>query len=202
MKRWEVINKYIQEYRYRFYLEIGIRTGTCFHKVNCLHKTGVDPEPRTVEDKGETLIRRTSDRFFQEIGVNVPFDCVFIDGLHRKKQVIRDIENSLKVLSPNGTILLHDCNPQTEASQWEKNDKKANRHIWNGDVWKAFAHFRRDPDLEMFTINTDHGIGVIRRGEQEPYTGKADTWEDLVQNRQEILQLRELQSPYGLFFIK
>ena len=55
----------------------------------------------------------TSDAFFSQN--NQIFDLIFIDGLHYSHQVLRDINNALRWLSPTGTIVLHDCNPSTEA---------------------------------------------------------------------------------------
>ena len=49
-----------------------------------------------------------SDTFFEYLKEHDPerkYDVVFIDGLHKSYQVKRDIENSLRVLSPNGYIL-------------------------------------------------------------------------------------------------
>jgi predicted O-methyltransferase YrrM len=65
------------------------------------------------------------------------FDIVFIDGLHISEQVVMDIQNSLDVLNPKGTIVMHDCLPINEAAQ---SRERLGDH-WNGDVWKAFAHY-------------------------------------------------------------
>ena len=32
---------------------------------------------------------------------------------------------------------------------------------WNGDVWKALVEFRTKPNLDVYTILADEGIGVI-----------------------------------------
>ena len=62
---------------------------------------------------------------------------------------------------------------------------------WNGDCWKAFLQLRTEHnDLEMFTVDTDWGCGVIRAGKQpklkvvEPLT-----YENLEINRKKWLNL-------------
>lgn len=58
-----------------------------------------------------------SDNFFAKLEPGALFDIIFIDGDHTHPQVFRDITNALVVLAPNGTIVCHDCNPETEARQ-------------------------------------------------------------------------------------
>ena len=106
----------------------------------------------------------TSDEFFEQNTKN--FDIVFIDGLHLDHQVKKDVENSLKFLNENGTIVLHDCLPERYEGQLE-NDIG---YGWWGTVWKAFAMFLiTREDLEMKTIDTDCGLGIIKKGKQEKF---------------------------------
>lgn len=56
----------------------------------------------------------TSDDFFASN--TRTFDLVFIDGLYEAHQVLKYINNALRFLNPNGTILMHDCNPLSEIS--------------------------------------------------------------------------------------
>jgi hypothetical protein len=154
--RSNLINYLIGLYGYKSYLEIGVDIGANFEQVICDYKVGVDPA-----NKYEKLTYNiTSDEFFS---MNTrKFDIVFIDGLHISEQVVKDIQNSLNVLNPLGTIIMHDCLPNSEAAQ---SRERLGDH-WNGDVWKAFAHYRKNPDLVMFTVNTDQGLGFIKRGNQ------------------------------------
>ena len=70
------------------------------------------------------------------------FDIIFIDGLHLEYQVDKDIEGSLKFLSKDGFIILHDCNPPTEFQQRENYEVDGKFPPWNGTVWKSFAKLR------------------------------------------------------------
>ena len=120
---------------------------------------GVDP----LSNYNKVTFNITSDEFFK---INKDkFDIVFIDGLHISDQVILDIENSLKILNPRGTIIMHDCLPNCEGAQ----DIVKSQDHWNGDVWKAFAHYRAFPNLTMFTMISDQGLGIIKYGKQEAY---------------------------------
>ena len=88
---------------------------------------------------------------------------IFIDGLHLEYQVDQDIENALLSLNDNGIIIMHDCNPPTEWHQRERDIQGE----WCGTVWKAFVKLRfTKMDISMFTIDTDYGCGVIKKGSQ------------------------------------
>ena len=76
--RFDLINTIVEFAKIESYLEIGCCNNTCFNRINCRQKVGVDPT------SGGTL-RMTSDAFF---AVNVQvFDLIFIDGLHESPQV-------------------------------------------------------------------------------------------------------------------
>ncbi len=155
MKRWEIINHFINKYNYTSYLEIGCQKDAAFNKVVIENRVGVDPE------RGGTH-RMTSDEFFSLN--DQTFDIVFVDGLHHHDQVQRDIENSLLALNEGGTIVVHDCNPTSEPMQRVPRITKE----WTGDGWKAWVSLRRTrPDLQMRVINTDYGCGIIRVGKQK-----------------------------------
>lgn len=182
MNRTDIIQTLINKIDAKSYLEIGISAGDNWKKIKCDRKLSVDPEPLSKADRV-----LTSDEFFKEN--EEKFDVIFIDGLHHADQVYRDIQNSLNVLNDGGYIVCHDLNPQ----------KKEHQVIpftggtWNGDCWKPFVSLRRDrEDLEMFTIDTDHGCGIIRRGTQEALALHPEielTYEDLDENRKEWLNL-------------
>ena len=158
--RSDLINFMTGLYGYKSYLEIGVDDGRNFERVHCAYKVGVDPA-----DKYDKItFNMTSDDFF--VQNTETFDIIFIDGLHVSDQVIKDIENSLSVLNDKGTIIMHDCLPNSEAAQ---SRVRLGDH-WNGDVWKAFAHYRSNPNLSMFTLDTDQGLGFIKKGKQEEFS--------------------------------
>ena len=177
--RWDIINRIADIYGAKSYLEIGIGTKENLYKIKCPKKIGVDPLKTLRPDRC-----CTSDEFFRDNKER--FDIIFIDGLHHKAQVIKDIENALKALTENGTIVVHDCNPTSEAMQAVPRIQGE----WTGDVWKAWQHFRFNrPDLSMTVLNTDYGVGIIRKGSQFPPRQVVLTYSDFDINRADILNL-------------
>lgn len=161
MKRTDIINTLIKSISAKDYLEIGVYDGKNFDQIECENKIGVDPDTNS-----PATYHLTSDAYFElnRYKSKRTFDVIFIDGLHTSEQVAKDIGNSLEILNENGYIVCHDINPTSESLQIVPYAGG----LWNGDVWKAFVTLRGcRPDLEMFTVNTDWGCGVITRGGQD-----------------------------------
>ena len=187
--RSELINYLIQKYGYKKYLEIGVSFGECIDLISIDTKDGVDPMPTS----SAVNYAMTSDEFFETTPSTQKYDIIFIDGWHQFEQVIKDVKNSLARLTDKGTILLHDCNPATE----ELASRLPNGGAWTGDVWKAIAYFRQtDPNISVHVVDTDYGVGVIRRGTQKLYSNSVQA-EDLLEcpysflanDRKELLNL-------------
>ena len=166
MQRWEIINNIIPRYGFKDYLEIGVSDPQwCYDNVICQNKDSVDPGVEFMPNP--VKYKMTSDEFFNTIPKDKKWDVIFIDGLHVAKQVIQDIHNALDHLSPNGFILLHDVNPTNVWLQRENYSIDGINRQWNGTVWKAYYALRiTRPDLTMCVLDTDWGVGVIRRGTQ------------------------------------
>ena len=147
-ERQFLVQEIINLKRYESYLEIGTFHDELFGLIECNNKVGVDPV------SGGT-VRKTSDQFFKDN--EEKFDCIFIDGLHYYSQVKKDIENSLKILNPNGIILIHDCLPNNHFEQAVPRCQIT----WNGDVWKAIVECRTQENIDTYTCYADFGIGII-----------------------------------------
>lgn len=162
MLRYDIINHLIKRHNYQRYLEIGVEDGHSIQNVNCQTRHGVDPASTNATFQVE------SDTFFDMIKPEIQYDIIFIDGLHVDDQVERDINNSLKHLSPGGTIVLHDCNPPSEWHQrsYEEAQKNGCRQ-WNGTTWKAIVKARTNPNIELRVVNTDWGCGIIQKTTEE-----------------------------------
>lgn len=174
--RWDVINKFIKEFGYKSYLEIGVGKLDNYNRIVCEHKNGVDPN-------GRAKHKMTSDDFF--INNDLHYDIIFIDGLHENEQVYKDITNSLLILNEGGTVMCHDMNPTSEAMQRVPRETRA----WTGDCWKAWAKLRSErDDLEMYVVDCDFGCGVIRRGKQVLIENIYD-YEDFIKNKKKYLNL-------------
>jgi hypothetical protein len=187
MTRTEIINGLIDKYGYKSYLEIGVNTpaqpGYNWVGVKVDTKHGVDPNV-------DTTYRMESDEFFEN-HINQKYDIVFVDGLHIFEQVYKDIINSLENLNEGGIIVAHDCNPTEEITQRRV---RANPGAWHGDVWKAIVKLRlENPELDVCTVDTDEGCGIIKKGSQEllKVDEGVNTYEYsfLENNRKDVLNL-------------
>jgi hypothetical protein len=172
----------MKKFKYQSYLEIGCANDHNFNQISASIKVGVEPHPA----HGGTH-RMTSDEFFETN--QQKFDLIFIDGLHISEQVDKDIVNSVKWLSDNGTIVMHDCNPAVEEAQ--------RQYVvisdWNGDSWKSFVKVRSLPNIDAAVGDFDHGCGVLRmRPNSQPIKSVEDAdmnWDSLVANRNAWLRL-------------
>jgi Methyltransferase domain len=203
------------------YLEIGVNTGTSFIPIKVHRKWGVDPEYHLTRrrrmkyrvwsllgKKEERLFRVTSDEFFVQRHKMLNLhgvDVCLVDGLHTYEQALRDVLNTLRYLKPNGVVLLHDCNPSSElmARPASRIEDLMSQEVpgwdgsWSGDVWKTIVHLRAlHNDLEVFVLDCDTGIGVVRKGRPEsllPYTEsdiRSMDYAVLSRHRRELLGLR------------
>ncbi len=150
VNRIDLIQACINKNNYKNYLEIGCDDNVNFDAIKIENKIGVDPI------SGGNY-KDTSDNFFNKN--NLKFDCIFIDGLHHYKQVLKDIKNSINCLEDKGTILVHDCLPVSKSHQ----AVPRYRSIWNGDVWKAIVEIRTNPQIETKTVLIDQGIAIIKK---------------------------------------
>lgn len=194
--RYDLINHLIKNNGFKRYLEIGVFKGDNIGKIDIDHKDGVDPGAEG-EFSDFTNYAMTSDDYFESISDDVKYDIIFIDGLHHSDQVDKDIENSLKHLNEGGYILLHDCNPPLEDMQRVPRETD----FWNGDVWKSVVRLRcTDPNLEINVVDTDWGVGVVRRGSQELYSkvqlSDCLEWNYFDNNRDELLNIISVDEFY------
>jgi hypothetical protein len=154
----------------------------------------VDPDPAA---KANHVM--TSDEFFKQN--KKTYDIIFIDGLHEDAQVMKDVENSLKFLNENGTILLHDCTPKRESHQ-RPFDVWYGKGVWTGTVWKAFVRLRSTrEDLYMKVIDCDYGVGIIRRGSQKLLNIKEEhiNYQYFRKKKKKMLNLITVEEFFGEF---
>jgi hypothetical protein len=159
------------------YLEIGVNVGALFLHVRAAQKVAVDPVERIPRWKWlghpNTALRgrfvnRTSDEFFDALDPDERYDVVFVDGLHTHEQSRRDVENALAHLGEGGVVLVHDCNPPTAEAAGPDPDATRGEG-WCGEVWRTIVELRATRgDLVVEVLDTDFGIGVIRRGASTP----------------------------------
>jgi glycosyltransferase involved in cell wall biosynthesis len=156
------------------YLEIGIEYGINFENVHFTKKEGVDPDPKcyAVDTIAKKIHVQTSDEYFSEKDVDEK-DVIFIDGMHQSEYVLRDINNSIRILSYGGKLFMDDIIPSSYYEQlkiprkhyYEKGILKYGEP-WTGDVWKVLyymlIHFSDSFDLSYYHHPNYRGIAFIQ----------------------------------------
>jgi hypothetical protein len=86
------------------------------------------------------------------------FDLVFLDAHHNYPCASRDLAAAYSLLTPNGVMVLHDCNPPRR----EVAAPEAVGPEWCGVTYKTFIDFcLGNPSIDYFTFDADYGCGVI-----------------------------------------
>jgi len=144
-------------YHPKTYLELGLYEGETFDKVKrhlpqcrCI---GVDIKEVPIDGEMHAC---TTDQFFETFEGTV--DMVFIDADHKYESALKDFENSLKILSPGGCILLHDTDPEND---------ELFAPGYCGNSYKIVDHLEADENLNIVTFPCkEAGISIItRKGE-------------------------------------
>jgi methyltransferase family protein len=201
----------------RVYLEIGVEYGSAFRRIAADEKIAVDPafklsrlSRRLADTKARATyyFEMTSDTFFADETAFLEqhgIDVALIDGLHTYKQVVRDVENTLRYLRDDGVIVLHDCNPArasiarpaTSHADFRAQNHWWNRPIWTGDVWKAIVYLRSARhDLRVAVLKCDFGVGIVQKGVPKSrlsYSAaqiEALNYADLAADRERFLNLK------------
>lgn len=200
------INKLAQGLNAKTYLEIGVRHGRTFLKVQVPMRDGVDPEfafdTNTHASDSTRLFPVTSDEFFVSPNVRRHYDLMFIDGLHTFEQTFRDFVSCLSLAHERSVLLIDDTVPSDifsaipDASQALKLRAASGSpsKAWHGDVYKlVFAIHDFFPMLDFATV-TDRGnpqTFVWRGTRKQPFRPKFGSLEaisrtsytDFVDNR-------------------
>ena len=168
-QRHNIINILTQ--KHHTYLEIGIENGYTISNTHFLQKVGVDPDPKVEIILNCSIHSCTSDHYFEQVNQNRVFDIIFIDGMHNCENVLRDFNNSIKVLSENGTIFIDDCIPLNHNEQlkipirhYYENGILKYGEEWTGDVWKFMYHLLKHYKDNIF-LNYFHNIsyrGIVQ----------------------------------------
>jgi hypothetical protein len=171
----EVIKFFAEKFKYKSYLELGIRDLTnCFDYIPCEYKEGVDISPEC-----NPTWCMTTDEYFSTVGNDKTWDLIFIDASHERDQVMRDFQNSLSRLNENGTIIMDDINP---------NEAWLLSPHYCDNAWETFAELGKRSDIQMHAIIGTYA-GFVRRGTQVPHTLTIESsYEFLDLNRNELVR--------------
>jgi len=93
---------------------------------------------------------------FRQSGRGV--DISLVDGWHTYRTAYRDLVQFFDLLNDGGVLVVHDCLPPSR----EGAAPRFRQGEWWGLSYKAFLDFvLQTPSLDYFTIDCDHGCGVI-----------------------------------------
>jgi len=153
----DFISRLHEALRPRSYLEIGVRGGDSLSLSRC-ESIGIDPDFAVNRElKAPTsLIRATSDDYFESLGKGSPFeekpiDLAFIDGMHLVEFVVKDFAHVELHSEWSTVVVLDDVLPRNV------DEAARDRHTqeWTGDVFKihsVLASVR--PDLSLVMVDT------------------------------------------------
>lgn len=149
----EVLERLHQTLRPINYLEIGVRHGRSLALAEIL-AVGVDPDPDIkVEFKAHVrVVRQESDAFFEgtdQILKEQP-ELVFIDGMHRFENVLRDFMNVEAISGDRTVVVIDDVSPNLP----EQATRERKTRVWTGDVWKIISCLKKyRPDLHLTLVD-------------------------------------------------
>jgi hypothetical protein len=163
----------------RSYLEIGVRSGESLSLSRC-ESIGIDPnfEVREELQARTSLLRTTSDEYFESLGAGSPFngmpiDLAFIDGMHLLEFVVKDFANVERYSEWSTVVVVDDVLPRST------DEAARDRHTreWTGDVFKVSdVLLSVRPDLSLVLVDTQptglllvHGLDPLNRQLTEHY---------------------------------
>ena len=156
-----------------------------------IHKVGIDPDPKCKNITNGEFYKCTSDDYFKNMNLldnssnisdennKYSVDVIFIDGMHQCEYVLRDFNNSVKVLNNGGIIFIDDCIPLNYNEQlkipirhyYENNILKYGEEL-TGDVWKFIYHLLKNYK-DKIVCNYFHNIeyrGIVKIQIKERFT--------------------------------
>jgi hypothetical protein len=88
------------------------------------------------------------------------YDVILVDPFHEYETSARDLKEACDLIKPNGTIVVHDCNPEEEAFVTPHYRDGS----WCGLTYKAYLDMMLESvRLQSCTVDTDHGCAIVRR---------------------------------------
>jgi hypothetical protein len=142
----------------RTYLEIGVRSGQSLALARC-RSVGVDPAFEVKEEMlaPVSLVRRTSNDFFAQVGPGGPFggmpvDLAFIDGMHLFEYALADFAHTEPFTAWSSVAVFDDVCPREAAWATRKRETVS----WTGDIFKVEQALRTlRPDLTFVQVDTE-----------------------------------------------
>lgn len=155
----------------------------------------------TIQQRNSNSIFIKRDNFCAEIRKIISrgetFDLIALDSFHDFRCSYEDFEFALQCLDKDGVILSHDCGPASVEIAYPNYQEGS----WCGQTYASLIKFSRShPELAITVLDTDTGIGIIRRRESElrsRWLPSVDLNEDL---QDQFLALVESNKPKEAYY--
>jgi len=152
----DVIYAIVNSTKCKLYLELGCQHGIVTRKMIAQNRKVIGVDIKQQFDAGEFFFfyLETTDKFFEHF--NEKPDVIFVDANHNFESVKKDFINSIKVLNEDGTIFIHDTDP---------NSPHLLTKDYCEDSYKIIDWIKENyKDLDVMTLPVDEpGLTLIRR---------------------------------------
>lgn len=151
----EVLAVLFRAMNYRSYLELGVGDGSMVRKIHPLAALTVAVDVRlTALPAGVRGYEMTTQEFFASRERPSSFDMIFVDADHAHQSVRSDLWNSLAILSPEGTVALHDTDPS---------EHRFLHPTHCNDAYRIVDDLAARDDLTAVTLPVGHeGLTLVR----------------------------------------
>ncbi len=186
------------------YLEIGVSEGQTFNAIDIENKVAVDVKFQFNYQKCATdkviFFEVSSDEFFRSHCQQfLPFDLIYLDGLHTFEQTFRDFCASLSCGHSRTIWLIDDtcpgsyaqAQPSHQLCQKLKRISGEKNKSWMGDVFKVIAAINDFFPQFSFATFPDHGQTVVWKKWRTDFKPQWNSLERI--SRLEYSDLVELQ---------
>ena len=149
---------------YQSYLELGVWNGVNLARMakHAQRVGGVDVVDSRL-DKSTTFFLGTTNDFFEYYDGVISFDMIFIDANHNYDHVKIDLDQSLKILTPGGTIILHDTDPASAKLLGEG---------YCSDSYKILEDLRSNDRVDFVTLPMNEaGLTIVKLRNSERHLG-------------------------------
>jgi len=187
------------------YLEIGVNEGQTFNAIDIEHKVAVDLKFLFNKEKYATdkvvFLEVSSDEFFSSYAKDfMPFDLIYLDGLHTFEQTFRDFCASISGAHSRTIWLIDDtcpgsyaqAQPSHQLCQKLKKISGEKNKSWMGDVFKVVAAIHDFFPQFSFATFPDHGQTVVWKKWRTDFQPQWNSLEKI--SRLEYSDLAELQA--------
>ena len=155
---YDVIFSIIKSTNCQKYLELGIYDASLISRVAEIVPIADGVDMSDLRTKFNfNFINKSTDEFFN--ANNQIYDIIFIDADHCFESVVKDLENSLKILNKNGIIFIHDTDPMYQY---------LTQPCYCNDSYKMCNYIKENhPELSFVNLPvSEAGLMIIKRNNE------------------------------------